>query len=395
MNSHRGDPVEIDLHRLDRRFESARIVDPPRIRKLALSVQADGQREAILVVESADRLVLIDGYRRVQALGQLGRDRALARIEQSSLSDAVLQVIREHQARPFQPIEEAWLLAGLVDEGLSQQAIATALGKDKSWVSRRLALVSALPESFQDAVRSGEITSWAANRVLLPLARANEADAEALLAAIRQEPLSTRALSTWFEHYQQANGVQRERMLEQPHLFLKALNEEQAKSKDKRLDDGPEGQWLADVQALQRLIKRLAKQLPKVFEPTPTPLCMQQLRVAFDQAARAFEKLRQRLEQHHANPRKEASPARAPSPGRPSARDQPTSESIAQHGAPSTAGRDKPTATQANREVAERSLAAARAALEGPGQCGAHPGTGGRRARGADPLQHPDASAAS
>jgi hypothetical protein len=77
-----------------------------------------------------------------------------------------------------------------------------------------LALVSALPESFQEAVRAGEITSWAANRVLLPLARANEADAGALLAAIRQEPLSTRALSTWFAHYQPANGVQRERMLE-------------------------------------------------------------------------------------------------------------------------------------------------------------------------------------
>jgi ParB-like chromosome segregation protein Spo0J len=65
----------------------------------------------------------------------------------------VLRVIREHQARPLQPVEEAWLLAGLVDEGLSQQAIAAALGKDKRWVSRRLALVNELPEPFADAVR--------------------------------------------------------------------------------------------------------------------------------------------------------------------------------------------------------------------------------------------------
>jgi ParB family chromosome partitioning protein len=395
MSNHSGAAVEVDLHRLDRRFESARIVDPSSIRKLALSVQADGQREAILVVESGDRLVLVDGYRRVQALGQLGRDRALARFAEGSLNDAVLRVIREHQARPLQPIEEAWLLASLIDEGRSQQAIATALGKDKSWVSRRLALVKELPEPVADAVRSGEVSSWAANRVLLPLARANQADAEALLAAIRQEPLSTRALSTWFEHYQRANGVQRERMLEQPHLFLKALDEKQDKSRDKQLGEGPEGQWLADVQALQGLIKRLLRNLPKVFEPTPTPSRTQQLRAAFGQAARSFEKLRHRVENRHAIPREETSPARAPSPGHPPARNQPAPENIAQHGAPGTAGGDNPTATQANREVAERSLAAARAALESSGQCGTHPGAGGRGARGGNPVQHPDAPAAS
>jgi ParB-like chromosome segregation protein Spo0J len=132
MNSHSSAPVEVDLHRLDRRFESARIVDPSSVRKLALSLQADGQRQPILVAQNGDRLVLVDGYRRVQALGQLGRDQAVARFAEGNLNDAVLRVIREHQARPLQPIEEAWLLAGLVDEGLSQQAIATALGKDKS-----------------------------------------------------------------------------------------------------------------------------------------------------------------------------------------------------------------------------------------------------------------------
>jgi ParB-like chromosome segregation protein Spo0J len=394
MNSHSGDPVEVDLHRLERRFESARIVDASSVRRLALSLQVDGQRQPILVVESGDRLVLVDGYRRVQALGQLGRDRALARIAEGSLDDAVLRVIREHQARPLQPIEEAWLLAGLMDEGLSQQAIATALGKDKSWVSRRLALVNELPESLADAVRSGDVSSWAANRVLLPLARANEADAGALLNAIRQEPLSTRALSTWFEHYQRANAVQRQRMLERPHLFVKALNEEQAKSGDKRLGEGPEGQWLADVQALQRLLKRLAKQLPNVFDLAQERSRTQALHKAFDQAARTFEKLRQRLESRHAIAREEASSARAPSPGHPPARDRSAAEDIAQHGTPGAA-RDKLPATRADPQVAERCLAAARTALQSPGQCDTHSGTGAGGTRGGDPLQHPDASAAS
>jgi len=142
MNSVGTPAIDIDLHRLDRRFESMRIVDPSGIRQLAQSLQAYGQREPIQVVRNAETLVLVDGYRRVQALSQMGRDTALAQIEEGRVSEAVLRVIGQHQAHRLQPIEEAWLMASLIDEGLSQQDIATSLGKDKSWVSRRLALVT-------------------------------------------------------------------------------------------------------------------------------------------------------------------------------------------------------------------------------------------------------------
>lgn len=379
MNSPSTAVMEVDLHRLDRRFESMRIVDPASSRRLVQSLQAYGQREPVGVVSSGDGLVLVDGYRRVQALGQMGRDTVLARIEAGCLSDAVLRVIGQHQAHRLQPIEEAWLMASLVDEGLTQQAIAAGLGKDKSWVSRRLALISALPEALQEAVRSGELSTWAANRVLLPLARANEADAQALLDALRREPLSTRALSTWFEHYQRANGVQRQRMVERPHLLLQALNDDRQRTGDPRLGDGPEGQWLADVQGLERLLKRLLRTAPKVFDPAQDCPSIEGLRTAFSQAAQTFERLRQRLEHRHAIPREETSPARTPSPGHPPAGDQSTTASVPQHGTPGSAGtrpKPEPAFVRADPEVAARHLAAARAVLEDPGQCRAHPGAG-------------------
>ncbi len=377
MNSPNTDTTEIDLHRLDRRFEAMRIVDPAGIRQLVQSLQAYGQREPIGLVSSGDDLVLVDGYRRVQALGQMGRDTVLARIEEGCVNDAVLRVISQHQAHPLQPIEEAWLMASLVDEGLSQQAIAAGLGKDKSWVSRRLALVSELPEALQEAVRSGELSTWAANRVLLPLARANEADAQALLDKLRQEPLPTRALSTWFEHYQRANGVQRQRMVERPHLFLQTLDETQGRADDQRLGDGPEGQWLADVQGLERLLKRLLRTVPKVFDPAQDFPRIEVLRTAFIQAAQTFERLCQRLDHRHAIPRETTSPARTSSPGHPPAGNQPTAEDIPQHGTADAARkRPKPKPVRADPEVAAHHLAAARAVLENPGQCGAHPGAG-------------------
>jgi ParB/RepB/Spo0J family partition protein len=392
MNSPSTAATEVDLHRLDRRFESTRIVDPPGIRQLVQSLQAYGQREPVRVVRNADDLVLVDGYRRVQALSQLGRDTALARIEEGSLSAAVLQSIGQHQAHRLQPIEEAWLMAGLVDDGLSQQDIATSLGKDKSWVSRRLALVSALPEVFQEAVRSGELSTWVASRVLLPLARANETDANTLLDALRKEPLSSRALATWFEHYQRANGVQRERMVERPHLFLQALEDDRGRSEDQRLGDGPEGQWLTDVQGLERLLKRLIRTVPKVFDPTQELPRIEVLRTAFSLAAQRFERLRQRLEQYHAIPREEASHPRTASAGHPSTGDQSITARVSQHGPGSIAEKRQGT-TRSDPEVAARYLAATRALLEDPGQCGTHPGTAAGRTRNHDSLQHTNSPA--
>ena len=52
--------------------------------------------------------------------------------------------------------------------------------KSESWVSRRLALVSELPEPVQELVRSGGLPAHAAMKHLVPLARAKAAGWQAL-----------------------------------------------------------------------------------------------------------------------------------------------------------------------------------------------------------------------
>ncbi|WP_456243453.1 hypothetical protein [Thiorhodovibrio winogradskyi] len=64
------------------------------------------------------------------------------------------------------------MLSAAVAEGASQHELAHAVGKDPSWVNRRLALLTQLGEPLQEAVRSGVLSSWAASRILAPLARA-------------------------------------------------------------------------------------------------------------------------------------------------------------------------------------------------------------------------------
>jgi ParB/RepB/Spo0J family partition protein len=366
----RHPPTEVDLHRLELRFKATRLKEPAAIRRLVDSLQDHGQRRPVVVVAVDAMLVLLDGYRRVEALRRLGRDTVLAERWDGALSEALLQVMAQHQGRRVQAIEEAWLIAGLLDEGMSQATVAAGLGKDKSWVSRRLALVRELPEPVQEVVRDGTLSSWAANRIVLPLARANPGHATALLEALRNEPLSTRQLSAWFAQYLKAGEAQRERLVEHPHLLLKALNEAQ-RGDDAPVAPGPEGQWLADLKVLERRLRRLLWALSQRFDLAQDSHCRQRLRAAFAAVVPLFERLHQALEHNDVISQHTPSPARAASTGGLSAGHQPPAEGLPQHGSPSPT---RDAAPAADPKVAARHLEAARALLQGPGQCGPHPG---------------------
>lgn len=257
--------TEVDLHRLELRFAAARLIEPRAIEALAHSIEQSGQLIACIAVPDTDgkRLILIDGYRRVQALHRLGRDTARVVTWNCELPQALLTVLAQSSRRPFAAMEEALLLQELVrGQGLSEREVARRSGRDVSWVSRRLELVCGLPDSVIAAVRQGTVSTWAATRVLAPLARANTAQASQLLAALAATPLSTRELYTWFQHYQTSPSAARERMVAQPRLFIQSLRAQEEQRADTRLAQGPEGQFAADVRQLLALIKRLRQRLP-------------------------------------------------------------------------------------------------------------------------------------
>src|SRR5271165_1874157 len=212
---------ELDLHRLDLRFAASRLVEPQAVARLAESIERCGQIVPCIVVAvpggeggGLEALVLIDGYRRVAALRRLGRDTAGVEQWCCDLTRALLGVLARAQDRPFAIIEQALLLRELVQgQGLSQHEVAQRCGRDVSWVSRRLHLLSGLPDAALAAVRAGRLSSWAANRVVVLLALANAEHAERLLAALAGTPLTTRELRCWFERYQQAPRTARERMV--------------------------------------------------------------------------------------------------------------------------------------------------------------------------------------
>jgi hypothetical protein len=154
-----------------------------------------------------------------------------------------------------------------------------------------LGLLEGLPEAVLEAVCAGQLSSWAASRIFVPLARANADHAGALLRQLAEQPLSTRELRLWFEHYQQANRAQREHLVAQPGLFFKACRARHLHQQAERLAQGPEGAWLADLKQVQRLARRLRERLAAVFEPPLSTEHRQRLYAAFDQTQQHWGEL--------------------------------------------------------------------------------------------------------
>ena len=265
--------LDLDLHRLDLRFAGARVAEPLAVERIARSIERGGQivpcvavaDPPVEVLQGRERLVLIDGYRRIAALRRLGRDTARVECWACDLAEAMLGVLARTQSRQWTAIEEALLVRELVEGlGLSQHAIARRSGRDVSWVSRRLQLLAGLPDAVLVAVIEGRLSSWAASRVVAPLARANSEHAERLVKALSDAPLDTRALRQWFDHYQKAGRLARERLVEHPHLFLAALEESNEQGMSERLRDGPEGRCEMELRRINILIRSVRKRLPSL-----------------------------------------------------------------------------------------------------------------------------------
>ena len=99
--------MQLEFHQLDRRWEHLRVRHPARQRRLLASLADSGQQTPIVVVAAegqADRYVVIDGYKRIAALEQLGRDTVEAVVWPMSeaaavLLDRSLRLVRTGDAR--------------------------------------------------------------------------------------------------------------------------------------------------------------------------------------------------------------------------------------------------------------------------------------------------------
>ncbi len=277
--------ADIELTHIELRYSHTRIHHPAMISSLADSIEHCGQISPVLTLkQGASAFVLLDGYLRIAALKRCGKDTVLAQVWRDfKESEALIMVIAKNQGRRWELVEQACLIRELQDRHkLSQEKIASMLGRNKSWVSRRISLVSVLPEQILEWVLSAHLSTWAASRVLAPLARANKEHASALAQNLIKEHISTRDLTTLFQHYQKANRSKRELMVKHPVMFIKALHCKEEENQACDLKQGPEGKWIKDLKMSGHIFRRLIKQVSTVIYQGQNCLDRRALLTAFD-----------------------------------------------------------------------------------------------------------------
>lgn len=247
--------MELELHQLELRYEALRKRAPVAERQLVASLVEIGQQLPIVVVSEAERYILIDGYKRVRALKRLARDTVRATGWQVSELDALL-LERRMRCASEDAFDQAWLLAELRNRfGLSVEELARRFERNKSWVSRRLALIQVLPASIQQSVHAGTLAAHAAMKYLVPLARANTQAATLFAQAITPLRPTSREVGALYAGWQSGTERTRELILATPHIYL------QAQAVQQPIPPSATQAWLNDLGALGGIARRARRPL--------------------------------------------------------------------------------------------------------------------------------------
>ncbi|HQT95658.1 MAG TPA: ParB/RepB/Spo0J family partition protein [Thermoanaerobaculaceae bacterium] len=279
--------VELNLSALDVRYGGLRVRYRRREAQLMASLEEHGQQDAICVIDAGEgRFAVVDGHKRVRALRRLRRDTVKAVVWEMPASQALAAAYRAASREGYNAIEEGWLVCELHRVGkLDLGKTAAAMGRSKSWASRRLGLVEGLPDGVLESVRRGELGAWSAMKHLLPLARANAAACESLAGKIVETGMSSRQVTLVCGHFAKSGAEVRERILEDPARFLKALEASSKGPQDGALSEA-ENRAHKQLELVGNVALGLTRWLPPVLGYDAGEIARAKLWSAWDRAAK-------------------------------------------------------------------------------------------------------------
>ena len=219
---------------LGEHYRRYRLPDPEGEAAMARSLRRGGQLAPLVVCVRDERPEVLDGFKRVAAARSLGLvTLSVRRLDADErTAKAALYSLNCTGQRPRE-WEEAWIVHALVrEDGLTQLEVAELLGRHKSWVCRRLALVEKLADEARADLRLGLLSVTAARSpVQLPAGNQPE-----VLATLRRDELTAVELAGVVELLRAApSRSQQEYILAQPRRALAQSRHEGVWSWDPRL----------------------------------------------------------------------------------------------------------------------------------------------------------------
>jgi ParB-like chromosome segregation protein Spo0J len=188
-----ADLIELALADIGEHFARYRLRSVAAERVLHASLRRYGQMSPVVVFRWQGRYELIDGFKRLAAARAVsGWSTLCARVIEADARTAKAAIYGLNRASgKTSELEEAWIVHALVrEDGLAQVEVADLLGRHKSWVCRRLALIEKLGEPAKEELKVGLLSPTCA-RQLVRLPPGNQ---PALLDVIRREALTVHEL---------------------------------------------------------------------------------------------------------------------------------------------------------------------------------------------------------
>jgi len=156
----------IELEQLGERLSSLRLRPPEALREMERSLTRHGQLVAVVCHRQAGSVEIVDGFKRLIGARALGWSALRAEVHEVTGPAAKLLLWHSNARQQLSDLEEAWLVRALYREDkLNQPQIAQLVGRDKSWVCRRLVLAEGLTSEVESDVRLGLLSTTAAREV--------------------------------------------------------------------------------------------------------------------------------------------------------------------------------------------------------------------------------------
>ena len=253
MNWNEGIARPVALANLGQQYRRYRLADPEAEEAMAGSLRRWGQLAPVVACVRQEKLEVLDGFKRWSAARQIAGMTLSVRVlevDERAAKAAILGLNRGQ--RPARELEEAWIVQGLVrDDGMTQVEAAHLLGRHKSWVCRRLALLEKLSVAVKEDLRLGLVGPSLARQ----LTRLPTGNQEALLALTRRETLTSQEVSGVIDLLQGASQEQAAFVLAKPREALTLVHGMPTALRDPRLSRP--GNWLARhlTQALEALVR--------------------------------------------------------------------------------------------------------------------------------------------
>jgi predicted transcriptional regulator len=189
---------EVELLALDLRYESYRMRNPGLEARLLASIAQRGIEEPLEGVETKDRNLLLNGFKRYRCARKLG----IGRAPYASLGEdealGIMNLLRVANDRSLGILEQARFIDELRKlHRMTVAEIAAELSRSKAWVSMRLGLIGEMSEKVRQEIFSGRFPVYPYMYTVRQFMRMNGINKQAIedfVVAVSGKKLSVREI---------------------------------------------------------------------------------------------------------------------------------------------------------------------------------------------------------